>query len=313
MCFSANVQQNIKKLSQQFDAKVDQENFETMFQRRITDDTIKLSKALEFNFTKPQSPFEIKIKSLIDTYQSKKTEALEVELFKQKKRLADAERKLGEKETKKSLEEKRISSRKIKWHLEKISNLKRSEPQRFDDRIFPMTYAPILVVENGRRIIKLARYHCRPEGQSPSIDYKFNGLYNARRDSLEGFWKNIFGHHHGFFVVTSFFENVAGKDSTNQVLHYHPPDGQQMWVACLYDHWGTSPENNFYSFAAITGPATAEIAESGHDRLIIALKETNLELWLNPKDHTTEELFQALDDPQAFGYNYEAAELAVAE
>ena len=313
MCFSANVQQNIKKLSQQFDAKVDQENFESMFQRRITDDSIKLPKALEFNFAKPQSPFEIKIKSLIDTYHSKKITTLEVELFKQKKRLVDAERKLGEKETKKNLEEQRISSRKIKWYFEKISNLKRSEVRPFDDRIFPMTYAPIIVSENDRRIIKLARYHCRPAGQSPTIDYKFNGLYNARRDSLEGFWKNIFAHHHGFFVVSSFFENVAGKDSTNQVLHYHPADGQQMLVACLYDHWGASTENNFYSFAAITGPATAEIAESGHDRLIIALKEKNLKLWLNPKGHTTQELFQALDDPQPFGYNYESAELAVAD
>lgn len=72
MCFSANVQQNLKSLSQTYGAKVDQSNIESMFQRRIKDNSIKLSKALEFNFLKPQSPFEKKIKELIDTYHLKK-------------------------------------------------------------------------------------------------------------------------------------------------------------------------------------------------------------------------------------------------
>ena len=137
---------------------------------------------------------------------------------------------------------------------------------------------------------------------------KFNGLYNARRDSLEGFWKNIFGHQHGFFVVSSFFENVAGADSANKVLQYHPPDGEVMFVACLYDHSGTSSENDFYSFAAITGDAPAEILKSGHDRLIIALKEKNLALWLNPEKKGIQEQYQILDDPKAYAYNFAPAQ-----
>ncbi len=310
MCFSANVDQNLKKLSLKFGAELDQSNFESMFQRRITDDSIKLSKGLEFNFLQPQSPFEVKIKDLIDTYQSNKMNALEVELVKQKIRLSDAEKKLHLKETKKSLEDQRIATRKIQWHLDKISDLQRTEQRPSDDRLFPMTYAPIICGEKEKRLIRLARYHCRPAGQPESLDYKFNGLYNARRDSLEGFWKNIFGHQHGFFVVSSFFENVAGADSANKVLQYHPPDGEVMFVACLYDHWGTSSENDFYSFAAITGDATAEILKSGHDRLIIALKEKNLALWLNPEKKGIQEQYQILDDPQAFAYNFEPTSAA---
>lgn len=307
MCFSANVQQNLKSLSQTYGAKVDQSNIESMFQRRIKDNSIKLSKALEFNFLKPQSPFEKKIKELIDTYHLKRTEELEAELLKQKTRLNEAESKLKEKETKKNLEIQKIATRKIKWHLEKILDLGRAELRPTDERMFPMTFAPIIVSEKNERMIRLARYHCRPAGQPESIDFKFNGLYNARRDSLDGFWKNIFGQHHGFFVVSSFYENVVGENSENQVFHYHPPPGQSMLVACLFDHWGTASENDFYSFAAVTGDATPEIAGSGHDRLIIALKEKNLDVWLNPKKSEREDLYQVLDDPQPFVYKFEPA------
>ena len=109
MCFSANVQQNLKKLSQIYEAKVDQDNIESMFQRRIKDNSIKLSKALEFNFLKPQSPFEEKIKELIDTYHSKRKKELEAELVKQKTRLTEAEIKLKQKETKRNKEKLRNS------------------------------------------------------------------------------------------------------------------------------------------------------------------------------------------------------------
>ena len=46
-----------------------------------------------------------------------------------------------------------------------------------------------MVTEDGQRIIKPMRYQCRPPGKPAVYDTKFPGTYNARRDSLEGFWK----------------------------------------------------------------------------------------------------------------------------
>jgi hypothetical protein len=53
------------------------------------------------------------------------------------------------------------------------------------------------------------RYQCRPQGKPVFYDTKFPGTYNARRDSLGGFWKDLFGYSHGIMVVTAFFENVS--------------------------------------------------------------------------------------------------------
>lgn len=73
------------------------------------------------------------------------------------KRLADAERTLQTKTTKAALESKRIAGDKIEWALGKLSDLRRSELTDEDSRIFPGHYAPVMVMENGWRVIKPMR------------------------------------------------------------------------------------------------------------------------------------------------------------
>jgi hypothetical protein len=57
-----------------------------------------------------------------------------------------------------------------------------------------MYFAPIVVQDGERRVVRLARYHCRRAEKLASIDRKFPGLYNARRDNLEKSWRREFGH-----------------------------------------------------------------------------------------------------------------------
>lgn len=45
-------------------------------------------------------------------------------------------------------------------------------------------------------------YHCRPARCDASIDKEKDGLYNARRDNLESFWKAQLGKTHALAVVT---------------------------------------------------------------------------------------------------------------
>jgi len=100
-------------------------------------------------------------------------------MFKQKKRLADAQRKLKVKETKTAQNEERVASSKIKAALEKLALLKGTQWHEDDDRLFPMSYGPIVVESEGRRLVRLARYHLRQPGKPASIDRQFPGLYNA--------------------------------------------------------------------------------------------------------------------------------------
>lgn len=102
-------------------------------------------------------------------------------------RLADIARVLKTKTTKKAEEDRRIATSKIEWAMGKLADLHRTELVDEDFRIFPQHYAPVMVMENGKRVIKPMRYQCRPAGKPAFYDTKFPGTYNARRDNLGGF------------------------------------------------------------------------------------------------------------------------------
>ena len=135
MCYSAQLQQRFKTIKEMLKAEADYAKFGQVFEARLSDDSIKIPKALEANFYNAKTPTEKRILDSIRQYQDNKTKELEVELFKQKKRLADAERKLKTKETKKALDDQRIASNKIKWHTKKIADLTRTELKASDSRI----------------------------------------------------------------------------------------------------------------------------------------------------------------------------------
>jgi hypothetical protein len=145
-------------------------------------------------------------------------------LFKQRTRLADAERILQTKTTKAAVESKRIATTKIDGALRRLDDLRRTEPVERDSRIFPGHYAPVMVMENGRRVTKPMRYQCRPACKPAIYDVKYPGTYNARRDNLEGFWKGLFGYTHGLMLVTAFYENVSRFRLENRV----PLEGGKM-------------------------------------------------------------------------------------
>ena len=54
-----------------------------------------------------------------------------------------------------------------------------------------------MVVENGQRVVKPMRYQCRLPDKPARNDVLYPGTYNARRDSLEGYWRGAFGLRHG--------------------------------------------------------------------------------------------------------------------
>jgi putative SOS response-associated peptidase YedK len=165
-----------------------------------------------------------------------------------------------------------------------------------------------MVSENGKKILRPMRYQCRPTGKPAFYDAKYPGTYNARRDNLEGFWKNQFGHTHGIMVVNCFYENVSlhkmqqrelapGEKEQNVVLQFKPRPRHDILVACLWSHWkGKAGEPDLLSFAAITDEPPPEIAAAGHDRCIIPIKPENVDAWLNPDSKNLAALYAILDD-----------------
>jgi putative SOS response-associated peptidase YedK len=317
MCFSAVVQQNLDLLARQHKARVDMDLFENLFARRAAGADIKLAKSLEANFLNPQNAAAHRIALHIAAWQATTASKWQIELFQQKTRLADIERKLKARTTQKAQDDQRIATNKIAWLRTKLADLKRTEPGPNDARILPFWYAPVLVCEAGERVIKPMRYHCRPSGKPASTDSRYPGLYYARRDNLEGFWKNQFGRRHAYCVVQSFYENVAlhdfekralrpGEKAQVRAVHFNPQPANDMLVACLWDSWQKPGEPALLSFAAITDDPPPEVAATGHNRCIVPLKPENLNAWLNPGADLAV-YYALLDDRERPYYAHELA------
>lgn len=310
MCYSAEVWTDYRKYVRAYGADIDFESFVRLYVQRQQGLPVKIPKGLDLAFAQPRTDGERHIKALIDEYNTQLIQTSEQDMFKQAKRLADAERKLAVKHTKTAENEQRIAGNKIKQYKRWITDAKRTtlEPER-DNRIFPDWFAPVMIVEDGNRVVRAMRYHCRPAGMDPSIDRtktgQVSGTYNARRDNLTRFWRKQFGHTHGVMVAQQFYENVE-RDGTNQVVKFNPSNGAPMLIACLWSKWvdpnGIEPD--LYSFAAVTDDPMPEVAEVGHDRTVINLKSEWLDTWLNPDPNHMDALRQAMDDPQRPYYEH---------
>jgi len=328
MCYSAMVEQHLRSLAQEFQAEIDWHMFERLFRERLAHGAIKVARALERNFTTPATPtgeseVEGRIRFLIEAHRRKVSESVERDLFKQRRRLADARRSLEEKETKRAREGERIAESKIESLRARLTDGRRAEPLEEDRRIFPLYFAPLIVEDRGRRLVRPMRYTCRLPGTPASDDARYPGTYNARRDNLRSYWADLYGRRHGILAITSFFENVPahlferrelspGEKPKNLVLHFGPHPPAEMLVACLWARWASTPGDGpaareLYSFAAITDEPPPEIAATGHNRCVISLKRSNVDEWLAPEGVSLDRLDHILIDRERPFYEHSVA------
>jgi putative SOS response-associated peptidase YedK len=317
VCYSAQVWQAYQDYVRRFGAEISIREFAELYASREKGAKIKITKAMDDAFLRAGTHETRGIGASIEAWNAQQVTELEQLLFRQRKRLADAERTLQIRSTKKALDDQRIATHKIDWAKGKLADLRRTTPEERDRRIFPGVYAPVMVMEHGKLVIKPMRYQCRPAGKPAFYDTNYPGTYNARRDNLKGFWKGQFGHTHGVIVCDAFYENVSrhnvegrelaeGEAEGNVVLEFKPRPRQHMLIACLYSYWQGDGEE-LWSFAAITDDPPAEVAAAGHDRCIIPIREERLDAWLNPDSKNQAEQYAILDDRQRPYYEHRMA------
>src|SRR5271170_166850 len=102
MCYSAQVVQMARKLSRQLGIRLDYDEVERLFFRRLDDSSTNISRGFEANYDDPATDQERRIKGAIDEHRSRVASKTEKDLFTQKTRLVNAQRSLNEKETKKA-------------------------------------------------------------------------------------------------------------------------------------------------------------------------------------------------------------------
>jgi len=321
MCYSGQIRAEFKKFTRKFGAVMSIKDYvKTFWTRAHTPGArVLIPKAMELDVLGSDDPSLDEARQAIREFHSAEAKRLEQEVFKQRARLAEAERKLATKTTKAAQESQRIASNKTAWAMGKLGDLRRTEPLERDSRIFPGWYAPVLVREEGQLVVKPMRYQCRPAGKPAFFDTKFPGTYNARRDNLEGFWKEQFGRTHGLVMMTSFYENVnrhraegrelaEGEEVENLILQFKPRPEQEMLAACLWSRW-SSPDGKeeLLSFAAITDEPPAEVAAAGHDRCILPIKPENVSEWLAAVPTQLARFYEILDDRERPYYEHRLA------
>src|SRR5580692_71894 len=100
MCFSALVRQDLQWLVKRYGAEIAWEMFEELYRQRLEDPDIQFARALDVYVMRMQSEQARKCQAYIEAFRTNQARIWEQELFKQRKRLVDAQRKLQTKETK---------------------------------------------------------------------------------------------------------------------------------------------------------------------------------------------------------------------
>lgn len=315
MCYSALVWADYRRFQRAFRVDIDIKEFYRVFYRRSQGAQLNFPKALEDAFLADKDPQLKEIADLIREHRGAETVRLEQLVFAQKARLAEAERHLAKKHTKTWSEDRRRATDKVEWALEKLADLKRTTPRDSDSRIFPRSYFPVMIQENGRRVLRPMRYLCRPPGKPEENDERFPGCYNARKNSLEGYWTGVFGISHGVVLASAFYEHVNrhrveqreladGEKVEDVVLEFKPRPEHNMLLACVWAHWTAPGKEDLYSVALITDDPPPEVAKAGHDRCVIPIDPSNLDAWLEPKGNR-EEAYRILRDKEMMRPYYE--------
>jgi putative SOS response-associated peptidase YedK len=314
MCYSAMVWEEYRKYQRLYGATLSISDYVRLYWSRARGGGERTPKGMDAAFlADAQGEDGLRIAASIREYERAEAARLEAELFAQRKRLADAERKLQQKPTRKALEDRRISTTKIDHLRGRLADLKRSEARPRDARIYPGWYAHVMVSEHGRRVLKPMRYRCRLPGWSEAVERKYPGTYMARRDRLELSWGALFGYTHGLMVMTRFYEHVERIDADGQPvsveLEFEPEPHEPMLVACLWSHTPT-PDGDLLSFAVISDDPPAEILAAGHDRCPIPIRAANIDAWLAPDPRDPASLHAILEDRERPRYEHRLAQAA---
>jgi hypothetical protein len=92
MCYSAQIVADYRKYVRMFGAHMSIREFAQLYWERAEGSNARIPKAMDAAFSVPQTDEERRIKEAIDRFTRDQVPKLEQELFKQRARLADAER-----------------------------------------------------------------------------------------------------------------------------------------------------------------------------------------------------------------------------
>ena len=124
MCYSAQIENDYRRYMRVVGPEnaLSIEDFVRKYwERQVVDKLRKIPKAVDAWFTRDRNGDQAKIAGMIETFNEKEIANFEQLIFKQRKRVADAQRVLQTKTTKKATEDVRIGTEKVVHALGKLA------------------------------------------------------------------------------------------------------------------------------------------------------------------------------------------------
>lgn len=273
MCYSVRIRARLKELAAEFGAEIDLDLLREFFSMRLKKTEWKLPHAIDLYCLGDNS-----LSPLIRQFHSEEKDRLIQKLIATELELKELLAGRLNAAAKKKIEVRERRRLTLKEKIE--APLERLDP--LAERVFPFSFAPVILEEKGRRQLRLMRYRVLPtNGQEIPSSYN---VFNARRDSLLSAqtWRPLFGKSHAIFPFQSFYEWVEGPGGKPRELRFHPEGRELMWAASLY-----AASKDLYSFAMVTDEPPPEVAAAGHDRCPVFLEKSRMDSWLQaalPKD-----------------------------
>jgi putative SOS response-associated peptidase YedK len=305
--YSANVWADPKLYASHFGADVRYDAFLESFARRAAGGKVVFPPELDQAFLDTQEPELEVARDLVIAHRLAQVRAADEEITSQSARLADATHRLATAPTKAAEHSLRMSAQKVSAARRRRASLVQGVDQTQVGRVFPGTYVPVLVMQEGKLTVRPMRYQCRPSHVERRMENLLDSPHHARRDGLSGRWHREFGHTHGLIAAETFFdagslhrlrgrELAPGENLAALELEFVPTPPQTLYVPCLWAHWQRPGQPDLWSFAMIIDRAPNELVAIGQQWCPVTIRQEGLQAWLMPDANDLPALQALLDD-----------------
>ena len=181
MCYSAQIKADFHHFVREWGAVVSMKRFVELFwEKRQDGQWTKIPKAIREAFRRPEGEEGFALAKLVAEADREQAERYQAELSAQTARLGKAEAVLaGSRPTKRAADDQRIATNKIKAGQRNLDDLQRTELVDRDSRIYPDSYATVMIENEGQRIVVPMRYQCRLPGWNDVTERKYPGTTTA--------------------------------------------------------------------------------------------------------------------------------------
>ena len=308
MCYSVLVETDLRKLENMYGAHTDEAAFASVYRARAAGQTnMHIPRALDANFFTGTSSEAQAIQQLAREFVVRQTKMLEEKLIEKKQLIEELENKLAKKWFKTTQQRLETTIRVVEKTQLRVARLnaatEHGSPE--DSRVVQYSYAPLIVREGGRNLIRPFRYQVRARNTAKEPNRKIN-MFNARIETIRErtTWKHLFMHNHGVLPYKGFYEWVEHPQTKATTEIYFSPQGRSdLWAPALYESWNFGPEK-INSFAIITSAPPPEVEKMGHDRCPLFPKVEFINDWLNPQSCNPDYVLQQLLSKEPVTYEY---------